>query len=98
MILENQSTWSVKRDAVPDQWYAVDYDDREWTTEQMGVTPHPYTVTLYRKTVDLKDLDLYGTMDLYIKYVGGLLLYINGQEVVHKYIRAYSILFVCILN
>ena len=67
---------------VPSQWNAREFDDASWTTMKATEIGTSEAVTVYiRKTFDLPNLDDYNTLNVRIRYAGGVVAYFNGQKV-----------------
>ena len=67
---------------VPEDWKAVEFDDREWQSvkaEAMG--NHVGTTAYIRREVTIPSLEDYQVLNVRVKYTGGIAAYFNGRLV-----------------
>ena len=100
LLLDDETDWSylLSGDAAPEGWTEAGFDDENWETGHGAIgwgypdidTPVdderadlPVT-TYYRHTVNIEDVDELTSLDLTARADDGVVIYLNGEEIVRS--------------
>ena len=84
-IQPRTSLWHVCTDCEPtEDWTDLDFDDYQWTemfTDGLARVQHASPTIYLRRRFVLEDMNNYDLMRVQIRFVGGVIVYFNGNPV-----------------
>ncbi|KAK8805530.1 hypothetical protein WA158_002186 [Blastocystis sp. Blastoise] len=80
-ILPYGSSFHSLYGSIPEGWYSESFDDSRWNNVILNDSPTPSSINLYRTSITLTTVSLYGSYEFFFYTMTGTILYINGNEV-----------------